>query len=66
MCNKFQVRRLEIMSNQEPTIERLWAELAKYDIYTEEQLNAAIAEMEPLDISCMVSKVDFSKQLEEK
>lgn len=54
------------MSNQEPTIERLWAELAKYDIYTEEQLNAAIAEMEPLDISCMVSKVDFSKQLEEK
>lgn len=66
MCNKFQVRRLEIMSNQEQTIERLWAELAKYDIYTEEQLNAAIEEMEPLDISCMVSKVDFSKQLEEK
>lgn len=54
------------MSNQEPTIERLWAELAKYDIYTEEQLNAAIEEMEPLDISCMVSKVGFSKQLEEK
>ena len=54
------------MSNQEPTIERLWAELAKYDIYTEEQLNAAIEEMEPLDISCMGSKVDFSKQLEEK
>ena len=44
------------MSNQGPNVEKLWKALAKYNIYNEEQLNAAVREMKPLNISCMVSK----------
>ncbi|MFF5993673.1 hypothetical protein AAGS61_02810 [Lysinibacillus sp. KU-BSD001] len=37
--------------------EKIWKALAKYGIYTEEQLNEAIKNMKPLNIGCMVSPV---------
>ena len=38
--------------------------LEKYGIYNEEQLNAAIKEMKPLNIGCMVSPVPSKTGLE--
>lgn len=37
--------------------EKIWKALAKYDIYTEEQLDEAIKKMKPLNIGCMVSPI---------
>lgn len=37
--------------------EKIWKALAKYGIYTEEQLNEAMKTLKPLNIGCMVSPV---------
>lgn len=37
--------------------QKYWEALKKYGIHTEAQLNKAIEELEPLNISCMVSPV---------
>lgn len=46
-------------------VEKLWKALKKYDIHTEEQLNEAMIDMKPLDISCMVSPVNKPVALDE-
>lgn len=40
-----------------PKEENIWKALAKYGIHSEEELNAAIKKMEPLNVGCMVSPV---------
>lgn len=39
-------------------IEKLWAALNKYGIYTEDELQKAVEEMQPLNISCMVAPIN--------
>ena len=40
-----------------PKIEKVWAALAKYGIYSEKDLDEALKNMPPLEIGCMVSPV---------
>lgn len=47
--------------NGKPCIENVWKALAKYGIKTEEELDDAIKNMEPLNIGCMVSPVLVKK-----
>lgn len=46
-------------------VERVWKALAKYGIYTEEQLDEALKNTEPINIGCMVAQ-PFSKEDIEK
>ena len=36
-------------------VEKIWAALAEYGIYSEQDLKKAMKEMKPLDIGCLVS-----------
>lgn len=43
--------------DKKPNINKIWEALAKYGIYSEEELDEAIKNMEPLNIGCMVIPV---------
>lgn len=45
---------------------KLWKALAKYGINSEEELNAALKELKPLNIGAMVSPVNIEKQNSEE
>ncbi len=49
-----------------PNMEKVWKELAKYDIHSEADLDKHMATMPRLNITCMVSKVKKVKVTEEK
>ncbi len=43
------------MTNQK--IDKVWKALAKYGIHSEKELDEALKNMKPLNISCMVSSL---------
>lgn len=57
---------MNVIQEKEIRIAKLKKALEKYGIYDEEQLNAAIKEMKPLNIGCMVSPVPSRTVLEVK
>lgn len=44
-------------------VKQLWKALADHGIHTEAQLNEAMKELKPLDISCMVSPIKKSEEV---
>ncbi|MFF2794952.1 hypothetical protein [Lysinibacillus xylanilyticus] len=53
---------MDVTQEKDVRIAKLKKALEKYGIYNEEQLNAAIKEMKPLNIGCMVSPVPSVKE----
>lgn len=52
----------KIRINPETTnvkIDKVWAALNSYGIYTEEQLDEAVRKMKPIDISCMAGEIKW-------
>lgn len=52
-----------VMSNENA---KLWKALAKYGINSEEELNAEIKKLKPLNIGAMVSPVNIEKENSEE
>lgn len=40
-------------------MDKVWAELNSYGIYTEEQLAEEVKKMKPINISCMAGKINW-------
>ncbi len=40
-------------------MDKVWAALNSYGIYTEEQLEEAVKKMKPINISCMAGKINW-------
>lgn len=55
---------MNVTQEKDLRVAKLKKALEKYGIYSEEQLNAAIKEMKPLNIGCMVSPVPSKTILE--
>lgn len=51
------------MSNKN---EKLWKALAKHGIHSEDELNAALKKLKPLNIGAMVSPVNIEKDHKEE
>lgn len=43
-------------------VKKTWNALAKYGIFTNEQLEAAIKNMAPLNIGCMISPINRAEE----